>query len=400
MKVLVVNAGSSSLKFQLFDMENESVLAKGNCEKIGIDGSFIGYTINGVKKEVLTPMPDHNVAMSLVLKLLTDEKEGVISSLQEIQAVGHRVLHGGEIYTDSVLVDEEVLKNLESLKPLGPLHMPANIAGIYACQKAMPNVPNVAVFDTAFHAQMPKEAFLYAVPYEAYEDWKVRRYGFHGTSHKFVSGEVAKVLGKNVEDLKIITVHLGNGSSVAAVKGGHSVDTSMGFTPLEGLIMGTRSGDVDGSVAGFLAEKEGLTAGEMVTYLNKKCGALGISGVSSDMRDINKAAKEGNERAKLVVPMMAYRIKKYIGSYIAAMNGVDAIVFTGGIGENQEDLRELVLRDMDCFGIKIDVEKNNHLPRGTSEEISTADSKVKVFRIPTNEELVIARDTIRLSNLG
>ena len=397
MKVLVVNAGSSSLKFQLIDMANESVMAKGNCEKIGIAGSFIGYTINGVKKEVMADIPNHDVAISLVLNLLTDKENGVIASLKEINAVGHRVVHGGEIYTDSVLINDDVMKNLNELRPLGPLHMPANIAGIEACQKVMPGIPNVAVFDTAFHAKMPKEAFLYAVPYDAYTDWKVRRYGFHGTSHKFVSEEVAKLLGKNVEDLKIITVHLGNGSSIAAVKNGRSIDTSMGFTPLEGLIMGTRSGDVDASVAGYIAEQLNMTASEVVNYLNKKSGALGISGVSSDMRDINAAAENGNERAKLVVPMMAYRIKKYIGSYMAALNGADAIVFTGGIGENQEDLRELALRDMDFFGIEIDVEKNNNLKRGTVEEISTANSKVRVFRIPTNEELVIARDTIRLS---
>ena len=397
MKVLVVNAGSSSLKFQLFDMENESVIAKGNCEKIGINGSFISYSARGEKKEIAAEMKDHNVAIGLVLNLLTSKENGVIASLSEIGAVGHRVLHGGEIYTDSVKITDEVMANLESLKPLGPLHMPANIAGVVACQKAMPGVPNVAVFDTAFHAKMPKEAFLYAVPYEAYENWKVRRYGFHGTSHKFVTGEVAKLLNKPAEDLKIITVHLGNGSSMAAVKDGRSVDTTMGFTPLEGLIMGTRSGDVDASVAGYLAEKEGLSASEMVTYLNKKCGALAISGVSSDMRDINKAAAEGNERAKLVVPMMAYRIKKYIGAYAAVLNGVDAIVFTGGIGEHQEDLRELALDGMEYLGIEIDKNKNNTLPRGTNEEISTANSKVKVFRIPTNEELVIARDTVKLS---
>lgn len=397
MKVLVVNAGSSSLKFQLIDMENENVLAKGNCEKIGIEGSFITYSANGKKEEIPQDMPNHDVAISLVLKLLTSEDRGAIKSLDEIGAVGHRVLHGGEIYTDSVLVDDEVIKNLNSLKPLGPLHMPANIAGILACQNVMPSVPNVAVFDTAFHAIMPKEAFLYAVPYEAYTDWKVRRYGFHGTSHKYVSTEVAKILNKDVKDLKIITVHLGNGSSVAAVKNGRSIDTSMGFTPLEGLIMGTRSGDIDASVVGFIQEKLGLNAEEMVKYLNKNCGALAISGVSSDMRDINKAASEGNERAKLVVPMMAHRIKKYIGGYAAILGGVDAIVFTGGIGENQEDLRELALEGLKFLGVEIDKQKNNNLPRGTNEEISLPSSKVKVFRIPTNEELVIARDTVELT---
>ena len=396
MKVLVINAGSSSLKFQLFDMENESVIAKGNCEKIGIDGSFISYN-NGTKQEIKVEMPNHDVAIKMVLDLLTSSDKGVISSLDEIDAIGHRVLHGGEIYKESVLVDDEVLNNLEKLKPLGPLHMPANIAGILACQKAMPTLKNVAVFDTAFHAVMPKEAFLYAVPYEAYEKWGVRRYGFHGTSHYFVANEVARIMNKPVEDLKIITIHLGNGSSMAAVKNGRSIDTSMGFTPLEGLIMGTRSGDVDASVAGFLAEKEGLSASELVTYLNKKCGALAISGISSDMRDINAEAEKGNERAKLVVPMMAHRIKKYVGAYYALLNGCDAIVFTGGIGENQEDLRELALADLTSLGIEIDVEKNNNLPRGTVELISTPKSKVKVYRIPTNEELVIARDVCRLA---
>ncbi len=396
MKVLVINAGSSSLKYQLFDMDNEYVMAKGNCQKIGIAGSFIThkYANESVKLDIV--LENHNQAMEKVLELLTSDEYGVIKNLNEISAVGHRVLHGGEIYKDSVIVTPSVLKNLEDLKPLGPLHMPANISGILACQKVLPSAPQVAVFDTAFHSQMPKEAFLYAIPYEAYEDWRIRRYGFHGTSHKFVSGEAARILGLSKEEAKIITVHLGNGSSVAAVKDGHSIDTSMGFTPLEGLIMGTRSGDVDASVVSFISEKLNLKGDEIAEYFNKKCGALGISGVSSDMMDINEASEKGNERAKLVVPMMAHRIKKYIGAYAALLNGVDAIVFTGGIGENQADLRELSLKDMEYLGVEFDSEKNEKIPRGTIEEISKPTSKVKVFRIPTDEELVIARDTINL----
>lgn len=396
MKILVINAGSSSLKYQLFDMEKETVLAKGNCQRIGIKGSFITHKYGSNSTKIEIELKNHDEAMQKVLSLLTSGEFGVIKSLNEISAVGHRVLHGGEIYKDSVLVTDEVMKNLELLKPLGPLHMPANISGIAACQKILPSAPQVAVFDTAFHANMPKEAFLYAIPYEAYEDWRIRRYGFHGTSHKFVSGEAAKLLGKNLEDAKIITVHLGNGSSVAAVSGGHSIDTSMGFTPLEGLIMGTRSGDVDASVVSFIAEKLDLRGDEIAQYFNKKCGALGISGVSSDMMDINEASENGNERAKLVVPMMAHRIKKYIGAYAALLNGVDAIVFTGGIGENQADLRELSLSNMEYLGVEFHKEKNNNLPRGTVEEISKPNSRVKVFRIPTDEELVIARDTLNL----
>ena len=396
MKILVINAGSSSLKYQLFDMEKETVLAKGNCQKIGIKGSFITHKYGSNSTKIEMELKNHDEAMQKVLSLLTSGEFGVIKSLNEISAVGHRVLHGGEFYKDSFLVTDEVMKNLEALKPLGPLHMPANISGIVACQKILPSAPQVAVFDTAFHANMPKEAFLYAIPYEAYEDWRIRRYGFHGTSHKFVSGEAAKLLGKDLKAAKIITVHLGNGSSVAAVSGGHSIDTSMGFTPLEGLIMGTRSGDVDASVVSFIAEKLGLKGDEIAQYFNKKCGALGISGVSSDMMDINEASENGNERAKLVVPMMAHRIKKYIGAYAALLNGVDAIVFTGGIGENQADLRELSLSNMEYLGVEFDKEKNNNLPRGTVEEISKPNSRVKVFRIPTDEELVIARDTLNL----
>ena len=397
MKILVINAGSSSLKFQLIDMKDESVLAKGNCEKIGIKGSFVGYKAKGKENKYDYEMPDHSFAIKKVLELLTDKEVGVVSSLKEISAVGHRVLHGGEIYKESVRVDANVIKNLKKLIPLGPLHMPANITGIEACRKVMPKVPQVAVFDTAFHSTMPKESYLYAIPYELYTKDKVRRYGFHGTSHKFVSGEVAKMMKKPLSKLKVITVHLGNGSSIAAVKYGKVLDTSMGFTPIEGLMMGTRSGDIDASVVGYIATEFKFNGEQVVEYLNKKSGILGISGVSSDMRDINSAAEKGNERAKLIVPMLSYRIKKYIGSYAAAMGGVDAIVFTGGIGENQDDLRELSLEDMDFLGIQIDKKKNASLPRGTVEKISSRKSKVAVYRIPTNEELVIARDTMALS---
>ena len=398
MKILVINAGSSSLKYQLIDMKDESVIAKGNCEKIGLESSFIKHKTQKSEIKIDKFMPTHNEAIELVLSCLLDKEHGAIKSLDEIGAVGHRVLHGGEIYTDSVLVDDEVMKNLESLKPLGPLHMPANIMGIKACQKVMPNVKNVAVFDTAFHSKMPKEAFLYAVPYEAYTENKVRRYGFHGTSHKYVSNEAAKLLGKDLKDCKIITIHLGNGSSMAAVRDGRSIDTSMGYTPLEGLLMGTRSGDVDASVLEVLAEKYNLkTISECVTFLNKKCGVLGINGVSPDMRDNEEEAEKGNERAQLVYSMLGHRIKKYIGAYFALLNGVDALVFTGGVGENDAVVRELATNNLDAMGIVLDKEKNSHCPRGTNEVLSTSDSKVKIFRIPTNEELVIARDTLSLT---
>lgn len=398
MKVLVINAGSSSLKYQLFDMNGEKVIAKGNCEKIGLENSFVVYKANGVEKVIDYFMPTHTQAIAKVFEVLCDKEVGVLKSLDEVEVFGHRVLHGGEIYKDSVIVDDEVLKNLEELKPLGPLHMPANIAGIRACMDLYPNKPNVAVFDTAFHQTMPDYAFLYGLPYEAYRDWKIRKYGFHGTSHKFVSSELAKCIGKPIEELKLITIHLGNGSSVCAVKNGKSIDTSMGFTPLEGLIMGTRCGDVDASVLEYIANKTGWTLSEITNYLNKKSGILGINGVSSDMRDNNAQIEAGNNRAKLVIEMLAYRIKKYIGSYAAAMGGLDGIAFTGGVGENQEDVRELATQGLEFLGVELDVDKNYHLPRGTVEELSTKNSKVKIFRIPTNEELVIARDCKRLCN--
>lgn len=396
MKILVVNAGSSSLKFQLFDMDNESVIAKGNCEKIGLEGSFIGYKTKGDKKEVQVKMPDHKVAMENVFKLLTDKNEGVIKDVSEIDAVGHRFVQGGWLFSQSTLMTDKTVELLDQVSDLSPLHAHANMAGYKGCVALMPNTPQVAVFDTSFHATMPPKAYMYGIKYEDYEQYHVRKYGFHGTSHRYVLGQTAKLLGKKPEEINIITVHLGNGSSITAIKNGQSVDTTMGLTPLEGLIMGTRSGDIDPTVVSFLGHKKNMDADQMVNYLNKQCGILGVSGVSSDMRELNSAIEQGNSRARLALDMLIYRVKKYIGSYMAVLGKVDAIVFTGGIGENQEDLREDALKDMENYGIVIDVEKNNHLPRGTVEEISTKDSKIKVFRIPTDEELLIARDTMSL----
>lgn len=393
MKILVINAGSSSLKFQLFNMEDESVIAKGNCEKIGLEGSFIGYKTTGDKKEVLVSLPDHNAAIAKVFEVLTDEKEGVIKSVDEISAVGHRYVQGGWLFDKSVLINDKVIEELTPLMELSPLHSKANIAGIKACIEAMPNTPQVAVFDTAFHATMPAKAYMYGIKYEDYEKYHVRKYGFHGTSHRYVTSEVAKILNKDVDEVNVITVHVGNGSSITAVKNGKSIDTTMGLTPLEGLIMGTRSGDIDPGAFDYLADKKGLSSSDTLKYLNKECGILGVSGVSSDMRELNTAIDEGNERAKLALDMLVYKVKKYIGAYLAALGKTDAIVFTGGIGENQENLRSGALEDMQNLGIEIDVEKNDHLPRGTAEEISTANSKVRVFRIPTDEEKLIARDT-------
>ena len=393
MKILVINAGSSSLKFQLFDMDNEKVIAKGNCEKIGLAGSFISYKTTGDKKEVMADMPDHNVAVKKVFDVLTDKSEGVIKSVSEIDAVGHRFVQGGWLFDRSVIIDGEAVKKLDQLTDLSPLHAHANMAGYKGCVALMPNTPQVAVFDTSFHATMPAKAYMYGIKYEDYEKYHVRKYGFHGTSHRYVLAETAKLLGKKPEEVNIITVHLGNGSSITAVKNGKSIDTTMGLTPLEGLIMGTRSGDLDPTVVSYLGNKKGMTADEVVSYLNKQCGILGVSGVSSDMRELNSAIEQGNARARLALDMLIYRVKKFIGSYMAVLGRVDAITFTGGIGENQEDLREGSLEDMEIYGIAIDKEKNNHLPRGTTEEISTPNSKVKVYRIPTDEELLIARDT-------
>lgn len=396
MKILVINAGSSSLKFQLFDMENESVIAKGNCEKIGLPASFIGYKTNGDKKEVAIKMSNHVEALENVLKILTDKNEGVIKSLSEISACGHRVVQGGWIFDKSVLVTKKVLKDLEKLTDLSPLHAHANMAGINGCLKVMPKVPQVLVFDTSFHATMPEKAYNYGIKYQDAEKYHIRKYGFHGTSHRFVANECARLMKKKLEDLNLITVHMGNGSSITAIEKGKSIDTTMGLTPLEGLIMGTRSGDLDPSVVSYLADKKGQSASEVVSYLNKECGMLGISGVSSDLREINDAVAKGNKRAKLALDMLKYRTKKFIGSYMAVLGKVDAIVFTGGVGENQEDLREEALKGLENYGIILDVKKNSSLPRGTNELISTKKSKVKVYRIPTDEELLIARDTLEL----
>ena len=396
MKILVINAGSSSLKFQLFDMSNEKVIAKGNCEKIGLCSSFIGYKTTGDKKEVSVKMNNHEEALENVLKILTDKEEGVIKDLKEISACGHRVVQGGWIFDKSVVVTKKVLKELEKLTELSPLHAKANMAGIYGCMKVMPKVPQVLVFDTSFHASMPEKAYMYGIKYEDAQKYHIRKYGFHGTSHRFVANECAKLMKKKLEDLNIITVHAGNGSSITAIKNGKSIDTSMGLTPLEGLIMGTRSGDLDPSVVSYLADKKNQTASEVVQYLNKECGLQGVSGVSSDLRDLNAAIEKGNKRARLALDMLIYKTRKYIGSYMAVLGRVDAIVFTGGVGENQEDLREEALSGLENYGIVLDVKKNNNLPRGTAELISAKKSKTKVFRIPTDEELLIARDTLEL----
>lgn len=396
MKILVINAGSSSLKFQLFDMDNEKVIAKGNCEKIGLAGSFIGYKTSGDKKEIKVELPDHKIAIAKVFEILTDKNEGVIKSVSEIDAVGHRFVQGGWLFNKSVLMNEDVVQKLDQIAELSPLHAHANMAGYKGCVALMPNTPQVTVFDTSFHATMPPKAYMYGIKYEDYEKFHIRKYGFHGTSHRFVMGEAAQLLGKKPQDLNIITVHIGNGSSITAIKNGQSVDTTMGLTPLEGLIMGTRSGDLDPTVVSYLANKKNMNADEVVNYLNKQCGIMGVSGVSSDMRELNSAIQAGNQRARLALDMLIYRVRKFIGSYMAVLGKVDAIVFTGGIGENQEDLREEALKGLEMYGIEIDVDKNNHLPRGTVEEISTKNSKIKVYRIPTDEELLIARDTKEL----
>lgn len=396
MKVLVINSGSSSLKYQLIDMETEGVIAKGTCERIGIDGSKLTHKAKGMETVIEKAMPDHNVAVALVLDALTDAKIGVISSMSEIDAVGHRAVASGEVFKRPVLVSDDVMQKMEDLCDLAPLHNPAAIIGVKACRSAMPTTPMALVFDTSFHFTMPDYAYMYAIDYKHYEKYSVRRYGFHGTSHKFVSQEAAKYLSKNPEDLKIITCHLGNGSSITAVKGGKSVDTSMGFTPLAGVPMGTRSGDIDSAVVEYLAGKEGWTVSQALTYLNKKCGMAGVSGVSSDFRDLTKASGEGNERARLALDMFAYACKKYVGSYSAVMNGVDCIVFTAGVGENTPAVRSAICADMGYLGLSIDEEKNLEKNNGQIRDITGKDSKVKVLIIPTNEELVIARETVEL----
>ncbi len=398
MKILVVNAGSSSLKYQLIDMDNESVIAKGLVERIGIDGSSLTHKYGKDTKQIfekVTEIPNHTVAMNLVLEALLDKEHGVISSVKEIGAVGHRVLHGGDKFTASCIVDAVCEKAIEDCIPLGPLHNPANLSGIRACQAVMPDTPMVAVFDTAFHQTMPEKAFLYGVPYKYYEEDAVRRYGFHGTSHRFVSARAQELLGLG-EDSKVIVCHLGNGSSLSACVGGKCVDTSMGLTPLEGVLMGTRSGNVDPAVVEFIANKEGISVTETLTMLNKKSGLLAVSGVSSDMRDVTAAAKAGNPRAKVALDMWAYSIKKYIGAYAAAMGGLDAVIFTAGIGENHAIGRGMVCEGLEFLGIKLDPEKNQTCS-GQEARISTDDSRVQVWIIPTNEELAIARDTLELT---
>ena len=394
MNILVINCGSSSLKYQLINSNTEQVLAKGLCERIGIDGMLTYQPISGGKMKHEISMPTHSEAIRAVLDALTDDKYGVIKSLSEIGAVGHRVVHGGEKFTKSCLLDEEAIDAIQECSDLAPLHNPANMIGIRVCQNLMPGVPQVAVFDTAFHQTMPEVAYTYGIPYEYYEKYKVRRYGFHGTSHKYVSERAAQILGRPYEDLKIIVAHLGNGASICAVDHGKSVDTSMGLTPLEGLVMGTRSGDIDPAIIDFVAKKEHLSSSQMDNILNKKSGMLGISGVSSDGRDLDAAAAAGNRRAKLALDVFNYNVVKYIGAYVAVMNGVDAIAFTAGIGENNSVMRKEVLKHFGYLGITLDEEANE--AHGTERIISTPDSKVAALMIPTNEELAIARDTLAL----
>lgn len=396
MKVLVINCGSSSLKYQLIDSQSEEVLAKGLCERIGIEGSSVTHQKAGEgKKTEAVLMKDHTDAVKVVIEKLTDPAEGVIASLKEIDAVGHRIVHGGEKFKGSVVIDDSVLEAIAECNDLAPLHNPANLIGIRSCQRVMPGVPMVAVFDTAFHQTMPAKAYLYGLPYEYYEKYKVRRYGFHGTSHDFVSKRVGELLGKDRKDLKIIVCHLGNGASVSAVDHGKSVDTSMGLTPLEGLMMGTRSGDMDPAIVGFIAEKENLTAAEVINICNKNSGVLGLSGISSDFRDLVEAAAAGNDHAQTTLEAYAYRVGKYIGAYAAAMNGVDAIVFTAGIGENNAQVRALISQYTGFLGCEIDLEKNKAAV-GVEAVISTPESKVTALVVPTNEELAIARETVRL----
>lgn len=396
MNVLVINCGSSSLKYQLINSDREEVLAKGLCERIGIEGSAITHQPEGgekVKTEV--DMPNHTVAVKLVIEKLTDASVGVIKSLDEIDAVGHRLVHGGEKFANSVLIDEDVVKAIEECNDLAPLHNPANLIGYNSCKEIMPHIPMVGVFDTAFHQTMPKKAYLYALPYEFYDKYKVRRYGFHGTSHDFVSKRAAEILGKDRKDLKIIVAHLGNGASITAVQNGVSVDTSMGLTPLEGLIMGTRCGDIDAAIVTFLADKEGISAEEVIDICNKKSGVLGLSdGLSSDFRDLAEGAANGNDLAKTALEAYAYRVGKYIGAYAAVMNGVDVIAFTAGVGENNAEVRAMIGHYLEFLGTNIDAEKNKI--RGEEVILSDENAKVVTMVVPTNEELAIARETVRL----
>lgn len=397
MKILVINAGSSSLKYQLIDMTDETVLAKGLCERIGAGGHFKHTTGDGRVLEHDVVMNDHTEAFQQVKNALLDAEYGVIKDLSEVSAIGHRVVQGGSLFNKSVLVDDSVVDGIESLIPLAPLHNKAHVQGIRACQEVFgKEVPEVVVFDTAFHSTMPQKAYMYPIPYELYEKYSIRRYGFHGTSHRFVSARCAELMGKDIKDLKIITCHLGNGSSITAIDGGKVVDTSMGLTPLDGFMMGTRTGTLDPSVVTFIEEKEKLTPQQMDELLNKKSGFLGISGVSSDDRDVSAAAAQGNERCKLAIDMLEYEITKFIGSYMAVLGGCDAIVFTAGIGENQYAHREVVGKAFGFMGVEIDVEQNRKMIHGAEGKISTPNSKIDVFVIPTNEELVIARDTMQL----
>lgn len=397
MKILVINAGSSSLKYQLIDMENELVLAKGVCERIGVDGRIKGSTFDGRKFDVEVKMDNHTDAFLDVKKYLTEGEYAVISDLSEIAAVGHRIVQGGDKFNESVIIDDSVVDGIKSLCDLAPLHNPAHIQGINACRKVFgDNVPEVAVFDNAFHSTMPPEAYIFPIPYEYYEKYAIRRYGFHGTSHKYISNRCAELMGKDIKDLKIVTCHLGNGCSIAAVKNGKVIDTSMGLTPLDGFEMGTRCGGIDPSVIIFLQQKEGLTPEETDTLLNKKSGALGVSGVSSDDRDLRDAIAKGNKRAKLARDIQWYQIRKFIGSYVAAMDGIDALVFAGGIGENTDDLRTDVCSKLSFLGFEVDEEANKAALHGVEKEITTPNSKVRAFVIPTNEELVIARETREL----
>ena len=398
MKVLVINCGSSSLKYQLIDSDSEQVLAKGICERIKLPMGEMSHQTTGKDKIKLeTPIPDHSVAVKLVLEKLLDKEVGAISSLDEINAIGHRVVHGGEKFASSAVITDEVFAAIEECNDLAPLHNPANLIGIKACQELMPNLPQVAVFDTAFHQTMPSEAYIYGIPYEYYEKYKVRRYGFHGTSHSFVSKRCAQLLGKNIEDTKIIVCHLGGGASITAVQGGKSIDTTMGLTPLEGLIMGTRSGDLDPAIVTFIAEKEGISTQEVINICNKKSGVLGLSaGFSSDFRDLAQAAEDGNKQAEVALEAYAYRVGKYIGAYAAAMNGVDVIAFTAGAGENNAQVRALVAQYIGFLGTNIDPEKNK--VRGEEVILSDEGSKVVTMIVPTNEELAIARETLRLVN--
>ena len=392
MKILVINSGSSSLKYQLFDMDNEKVLAKGNCEKIGLDDPIISYKHDG-KEETFAGAKNHEEAIKKVLNILVDPKNGVIKSFKEIDAIGHRVVMGGWIFKESVLVTEKVIKDIEKLSDMAPLHNPANAMGMRACKKIMPKTPQVAVFDTAFHSTMPDYAYMYGIKYEEYKKYNLRKYGAHGTSHRYVTNELAKALKKDVSKVKAITCHLGNGSSITAIENGKSVDTSMGLTPLQGLVMGTRSGDIDPTVVQFLCEHKNITPAQAISYLNKECGLLGISGKTSDMRAVKGFAEKGDERSKLALKMLAYSAKKYIGTYLAVLNGADAIVFTGGIGENRPEMREEIISNMENLGIVLDKEKNDNFKRGQVELISARKSKVKIYVIPTDEELLIARDT-------